>query len=59
MNDYLPMGEDEVNTRCEICGELKSAEMAEMYDPTGQTFLEGGSVYCHAQCGLSRGYEVA
>ena len=43
--------------RCELCGERFYAtdERAEMYDPT----KDEQSVLCHAQCGLSRGMEVA
>jgi prepilin signal peptidase PulO-like enzyme (type II secretory pathway) len=42
---------------CDICGEIlkPTDEVAEMYS----TGVVGGSVICHAQCGLSAGYEVA
>lgn len=44
--------------RCELCGERFGAndERAEMYDPKNP---DVESVECHAQCGLSRDYEVA
>jgi hypothetical protein len=44
-------------THCEICGERfrDTDELAEMYDPDS----DAASVICHAQCGLSRNYEVA
>lgn len=55
--------------RCGICGERfgPNDERAEMYDPEQMIQIEMGnvsddeaeSVLCHAQCGLSRGYEVA
>lgn len=40
---------------CEICGEgWNGGPEAEMFDPaTDDVFI------CHAQCGLSAGYEVA
>lgn len=52
-------------TRCEICEERfkpdPRQEIAEMYSPDERadgTFA-AESVICHADCGLSRGYEVA
>lgn len=44
--------------KCELCGEKfgPNDERAEMYDPAHP---EADSVLCHAQCGLSRNYEVA
>lgn len=44
-------------THCEICGERfrPNDEQAEMYDPDS----DAGSVICHAQCGLWKGFEVA
>jgi hypothetical protein len=54
---------------CELCGERfgPNDERAEMFDPELMIQIEMGnvtddeaeSVSCHAQCGLSRGYEVA
>lgn len=43
--------------RCEICGEKFQPrdQVAEMYDLD----TDEGSVICHAECGLGRGYEVA
>jgi len=54
-------------SRCGLCGEVfkdeddpdrgtGSDERAEMYDPDDE---DADSVICHAQCGLSAGYEVA
>lgn len=44
--------------RCELCGEIirPTDEAAEMFDPAQP---DDESVVCHADCGLSRGYEVA
>ena len=43
---------------CEICGSEvgPNDEPAEMYDPT---VTDGGAVFCHAECGLARGFKVA
>jgi hypothetical protein len=49
-------------SRCEICGEKfrPNDERAEMYLPASDgTVGDGESVICHADCGLSRGFEVA
>lgn len=60
---------DKKVTRCQVCGERFSGDMAEMFDPRSEPdFPEeiGGQViftyrpwFVHAECGLSRGFEVA
>jgi hypothetical protein len=54
---YMSNRELYTETHCEICGEVFRAtdQLAEMYDPDS----DAASVICHAQCGLSRNYEVA
>jgi hypothetical protein len=54
---YMSNRELYTETHCEICGEVFRAtdQLAEMYDPNS----DAASVICHAQCGLSRNYEVA
>jgi hypothetical protein len=39
------------------CGEPADAEMAEMYDPSWPD--DRPSVFCHAQCGIDAGLELA
>jgi len=49
---------------CEICGEhIKASAPGDWLEPVGEfwdpTKPEEGSVIAHAECGLSRGLEVA
>jgi hypothetical protein len=42
---------------CEICGEqMGNSDAAEMYDRSERV---GVATYCHAECGLENGLEVA
>lgn len=47
--------------RCDLCGEaIKPGDMAEMYDPSTVELTAPSNHYiCHAECGLSQGFEVA
>lgn len=43
---------------CELCGEpVRDGQGAEMFDPSAVKLAQ--AYYCHADCGLSRGMEVA
>lgn len=42
--------------RCQLCGETRDGDMAEMYDPASP---DTPAVQCHALCGLEKGMVIA
>ena len=58
--DHPDYGRPETVTwpkRCELCGErVRDDQAAEMFDPNDNDSLP---VFCHVECGLARGLEVA
>lgn len=51
------LDEDNWN-ECDICGEyVAEGQRAEMYDPDGHH--EDEHIFCHDQCGIEQGLEVA